>query len=188
MGEGVAQFERMLNPAFCGVLATALVEGACYRQSVAADGIPLVSIYLLMPMVLHQRTAVLIDKFDGGQLVDFVGRYPNLIIGLDRRITITRNSVRAGVAFALQRGALRFDSSAERLCPTDALKSIRTRLREVLASDDERRISVCSKLGQWSSNMSLALLCNVLAVRPVWHISQVNTIGDAVTPKEIAEQ
>ncbi|MDC3956220.1 hypothetical protein KEG38_20330 [Polyangium jinanense] len=164
MSDGTAQFDRLLNPGFCGILSAFMAEGA----SSGRRGLPLVAVYLMMPMVLHRRTAERIERSSSRGLAEFVHRYPDVLVGLDRRAAMTIPNTRAGLAVAIRRGALQFDRRSEELVATDSIKMARARLGELLSPDDVRRVEACLKLGKWVGHMTVALMCDVLSVRPVW--------------------
>jgi len=182
MSSSTAQFDRLLNPGFCAVLASAIVDGA----SSARCGLPLVSIYLTMPMVLHRRTVERIARSPERGLAEFVHRYPDAVVGLDRRVAITIATTRAGLAVALRRGSLQFNRETRELVATETIKMARARLEELLSPEDKRCVEACSKLGKWVGQMTVALICDVLSVRPAWGLvatgrDQLPTSSEAET-------
>ncbi len=176
MSDATLEFDRMLNPGFCGVIASALVEGS-------SSGLPLVAVYVLVPMVLQRRTAEQIYKSRARGLIDFVHKNPDIIIGLDRWISITKENTRAGIAVALLRDALRFNPQTRVLVATEAIKNARLRLQELLTDEDNRRVSVSLKLGEWAGALNVALICDALAVRPTWRLSQGPSVTESPTTR-----
>lgn len=171
MGKGTDQYDRMLNAGFCGITACALVEGSSGGSGgklAPGLGFPLVSVYLLTPMVLHRKTAERIERSSDRGLAEFLTHYPDSTIGLEHRISITVSNIRAGLSLALARGALRFERSSSELIGTGVIKACRGRLRELLVAEDDRRVTASLKLGKWAAQMSLPQICNALSIRPVW--------------------
>lgn len=161
MSDATLQFDRMLNPGFCGLLVSGLVEGA-------SRGLPLVVTYLLVPMLLHRRTVERLHNASSHGLGEFVHQHPDIIIGIDKRIRMTVPNTRAGITVALRRGAIHFVRQTGILVATGAIRISRPRLRELLSPEDDRRVSASLKLGKWAGSMSVSLICDALAVRPAW--------------------
>jgi len=174
-------YERMLNAGFCGLVVTSLTEGACGRDT-SAQGLSLISIYLLAPLILHQDASARIKRSPERGLAEFITSHPRLSIGLEYRIMNALPHVRSGLSLALARNAIEFNKNSGMVLSVNAVASRRdSRLRELLASDDYDRVKSSLQLGRWTSHMSVAQICSALTVRPVWtHAAQ--TIPDEEQP------
>lgn len=89
----------LLNPAFCGrILYTTIKE---YSKK-AKRAFPFPLIYLILPLVLHKETRANINSKT--QLISWVQRYPQLLIGFPQRAKELVLITNEAVEFLLQTG------------------------------------------------------------------------------------
>lgn len=160
------QHNRMLNAGFCGTIVAMLVQGAGQGR-----GVSLIATYLLVPMLLHPYTAQRIVRAREDSLSELVRRHPRIILGFERRITIATPNVRAGIILALRRGALTFDRETGAFYAGASLDNFR--FREILSPDDHAHIDAALRMGRWTTQMSVAQICDALLVRPVLASSSI---------------
>lgn len=161
-------FQRMLNPAFCGLIVTTLVEGAANGQGNGWKGLPLVSIYLLAPMIFHEKTAESVAKQSIKSMADLVNSNPGIVIPLERLVRNWTPQIRSGIQLAIHRQTILFYPSTRGLVATGTIAAIRPRLNEILTNADKKRIDSALKLGSWAGRMSVVQLCDHLSIRPRW--------------------
>lgn len=155
----------LLNPAFCGAILRRCIQ-RYQKESPTNATFPYPVVFLVLPIVLHQKTRASIPKHSKEQLHIWLQTNPHIRIGLAERakqlVPITKESL----SFLLQAGALKIDTE------TGGLRLVpRYRQPSRDKSREDEEIDDCYKkaetLGRWFARAgSPTTVFTILGVAP----------------------
>lgn len=115
-----AEIENLLNPAFCGVVCVAIVEG---YNSKSKTNIPFYLPYILLPIVLHLESRTAIPSTSVTKFHLWIQGHDHLRIGFVERTRNLEQFVSEGMRFLHGQGLIEIDDEANIILTNTAFKN-----------------------------------------------------------------
>jgi hypothetical protein len=97
----------LLNPAFCGLLTYAAVDGYLSQRG---SGMPFEFTFLVLPLLLHEPTRILLPTSVRTPLASWIAANPVVRMGMGERVRESADLMREALMFMLARQAMALDS------------------------------------------------------------------------------
>jgi hypothetical protein len=160
------EVERLLNPAYCGAILAQFAGAYTEAQGNAPDsGVPFPLVFLCLPLVLHARTYVEINKHGKPYgLHRVVRERPQILGGLPERVTGFRRLTREALLFGCTHGQLYIAA------PGGAVRAQKSFLERLTAraveGDGWLPIRAAERLGAWYGQITESEVFLHLGLRP----------------------
>lgn len=133
-----------------------------YQAKGRTEGVPLPTVFLVLPLTFHQRTAAaLASKTQPGALYKALADDREITVGLQARMQALSGRTFHALSIAFQSGLLLLDQDGQR----QLIPGRRTRPVEHATDDVKMILNAAKRVGQAFAEMSLVQLCVHLNVR-----------------------
>ena len=156
---------HLLNPAFCSSLLWAAARGAATRASSSRDSLSFLEAFLILPLVLHQKTRKTIPKILTSSLPVWINSQPLIVASLPIRtrslVPYTKEAIAFGGCYRL------IEITADQIFSSaNAERSMNSMLRK--SSEEVRE---CMKkaefVGKWFAHTGAPeTIFTLLGIRP----------------------
>lgn len=102
------EVQALLNPAFTAIMISSAVRGYC---SVCPNGMPFVSAFLLLPIVLHKPTRTLLPKSTRLKMPAWIAQNPEVRVDFAKRMSRLARFTKEGILFAGNGGLIEINAS-----------------------------------------------------------------------------
>ncbi|QYY34570.1 three component ABC system middle component [Ruficoccus sp. ZRK36] len=156
---------NLLNPAFCSVLLWHAARGAASKASSPRNSLSLIEAFLILPLVLHEKTRISIPKVITTSMPIWIDSEPLIVASFPSRCRSLVPHTKEAISFGGQKNLFSIENNE--IIIIEALKSnINKFLRET--SDEVRE---CAKkaefIGRWFAHTgNPETIFTLLGVRP----------------------
>lgn len=156
---------HLLNPAFCSALLWAAARGAASRPSSARSSLSFLEAFLVLPLVLHQRTRKTIPNILTSSLPVWVNAQPLIVASLPNRarslVPYTKEAISFGGCHRL------FEVTEDQIFGTAVAERSMNRMLRQSSEEVRECMKKAEFIGRWFAHTGAPeTIFTLLGIRP----------------------